>query len=422
MADLAPKLKNLASKSYHFVAFLGSCYSGGIFTSQQPGGSNDWYPKAPGAHAVSSTPHDDLAYGLGDADGSIFFDSLIEGVKSGRGDVLSAGWVVGRDRDLHRIGGGIVRLGALTSFISQKIDELGNNPKTGKPFPQILIGSLSGTDHNGAFFFVGPPKEQQVSLLKNGTNLTLSTNDTGSSLFKNSDIKVFSAPDSYSVAGIDVSHYNGPINWKLVARAGYAFAYMKATESVSLKDERFAQNWSSAKEAGLIRGAYHVFDYCADIGKQFSNIQQTISKDSAALPIALDLVWSHGPENPHQRNCANIDQTRARIMQLNAMIEAYYKKTPIIFANQSGLNELINDDFNHDPIWLQLYGDPKTDPLENLKIKGSNPWTVWQHSSRGRVPGISGKVDLDVFFGNKKALEEYAGGIGGNPALQASQR
>jgi lysozyme len=83
---------------------------------------------------------------------------------------------------------------------------------------------------------------------------------------------------------------------------------------------------------------------------------------------------------------------------------------------------LINGDFNRYAIWLQFYGDQKTDPLEDLKLKGPNPWTVWQHSNRGRVPGISGKVDLDVFFGSKKALEEYAGGIGGNPALQAASQ
>ena len=73
--ELAPKLRRLAAKSFHFLALLGSCYSGGVFAATTASGSNDWFPRAPGAHAVSSTPHDDLAYGLGDQHGSIFFDS-----------------------------------------------------------------------------------------------------------------------------------------------------------------------------------------------------------------------------------------------------------------------------------------------------------------------------------------------------------
>jgi len=422
MADMVPKLKNLASKSFHFVALFGSCYSGGIFASQSPGGSNDWYPKAPGAHAVSSTPHDDLAYALGDAKGSIFFDSLIEGVRSGQGDLLSAGWIAGSDGDLHRIGGGIVRLGSLMSFISGKIDELGVNPATGSPFPQVLIGSLSNSDHNGAFFFIGSAKDAKVEVSRNGKNYTLATLDTGSALLNNSDVKVFSAPDSYQVTGIDVSHFNETIDWPLVARAGYDFSYMKATESVTLKDARFSRNWASTKEAGLKRGAYHVFDYCEDIDKQFQNIKETVPRDAESLPVALDLVWFHGPQNQTQKQCADIGNARARILKLNALIEKYYGKTPIIFANQSGLSDLINDDFIHYPIWLQFHGDQKTSPLDNLKMNGNNPWTIWQHSSKGSVPGIKGNVDLDVFFGNKESFELYVKGGNGNPALQATRQ
>ena len=418
LGDLAPRLRNLASKSFHLAALMGSCYSGGIFSSQRPGGSNDWYPKARGAHAVSSTPHNDLAYGLGAQHGSIFFDSLIQGTRSGLGDPLSAGWVVGEDGDLHRIGGGIVRLGSLTSYVSDSIDQLGINPATRKPFPQILIGPLTSSDRNGAFFFLGSPKEKKVQVARNGFSASLSTADTGSALLNNSGVKIFSAPDSYQIAGIDVSHYNEVIDWGRVAKAGYQFAFMKATESVSLVDQRFAANWSGAKEFGVKRGAYHVFDFCLSVDQQMQNIRKAVPRDAAALPIALDLSWHDGPSNPRQKQCGAIDPTRQNVHKLLSQIEAYYGKAPIIFANQSGVNDLIDASFLHYPLWLQFYGDDRT-ALSNLGIKGQNPWTFWQHSAKGRVPGIDGNVDLDVFFGNQETLTAILGGAG-NIALTAA--
>ena len=252
--DLAPKLRNLARKSYQFLALLGSCYSGGIFTGQTMSASNDWYPGAPGGHAVSSTPHDDMAYGLGGSNGSIFFDALIDGVRTGHADTLYAGWSAGVDGDLHLIGGGIVRLGALAGYVSGKIDALGKNPRTDRPFPQILLGSVLDGDHNGAFFFLGPPKAKSVMVSRQGNTAVVATDNTGSSVIDNADVKVFSPPDSYAISGIDVSHYNRDIVWPAAAKE-IRFAYMKATESVSMRDEYFVRNWAGAEKAGIARGA-----------------------------------------------------------------------------------------------------------------------------------------------------------------------
>lgn len=418
--EIAPKLRNLAAKSFHFVALLGSCYSGGIFSAQAAVGSNDWYPGAPGAHAVSSTPHDDLAYGLGGGNGSILFDTLIAGTRSGEADILYAGWTASGNGDLHRIGGGIVRLGALAAYVSGRIDALGVNPQTKKPFPQILLGSLSGSDHAGAFFFLGPPKEQRIGITRNGRDAIVATNDTGSSVIANSDIKVFSPPDSYQVSGIDVSHYNEAIDWPSAAK-GISFAYMKATESVTLTDAFFARNWTGAAQAGLLRGAYHVFDYCEDVGRQFENVRRTVPKDGQALPVAIDLQWRDGPANPRQARCGAIAGTRARLLDLAARIEAEYGKVPVIFANSSGLNDLIGDDFIRYPIWLQQYDAPSKNPLDALRIKGRNPWTFWQYTETGRIAGIKGPVDRNVFFGTRDVLKAFALGSG-NPALRAAAR
>src|SRR5258706_2186893 len=84
--ELAPILRNLGNKSYHFIALLGSCFSGGIFSAVGGGGDNIYYPRAPGAHAVSATRSDELAYAFKNEAGSIFFTRLVNGVVTGNAD------------------------------------------------------------------------------------------------------------------------------------------------------------------------------------------------------------------------------------------------------------------------------------------------------------------------------------------------
>ena len=207
LSVLAPKLTSLATKSYHFIALLGSCYSGGVFPPLANGGDNSFFPSARGAHAVSATKADDLAYGLDESAGSIFFDTLIAGVRSGNGDHEYAGWVSLPNGDLHMVGGGIVRLGALAGYVSAQVDRL--SLTRGKSFPQLLFGNLGVVGTGGAFFFLGP--EFKVTSL-GASNLTsrLSTGavsdsgnlsaaiakiSTGSAVAKNPEIKVFRPPD-----------------------------------------------------------------------------------------------------------------------------------------------------------------------------------------------------------------------------------
>ena len=63
----------------------------------------------------------------------------------------------------------------------------------------------------------------------------------------------------YSVKGVDVSHYQGEIDWRALRQNGVRFAYIKATEGASLRDPRFTENWRRSHDAGMVRGAYHYF-------------------------------------------------------------------------------------------------------------------------------------------------------------------
>src|SRR5689334_1580650 len=92
---------------------------------------------------------------------------------------------------------------------------------------------------------------------------------------------------SPEVQGIDVSHYQGVIDWNQVAEAGTAFVFIKATEGTSYVDPQFQDNWSGAKAAGLLRGAYHFFQPGEDPQQQaeyFLSVVQTVPGD---LPPVL---------------------------------------------------------------------------------------------------------------------------------------
>ncbi len=72
----------------------------------------------------------------------------------------------------------------------------------------------------------------------------------------------FPSPSDFEVTGIDVSKYQGDINWNAVRDSGVRFAWIKATEGGDRFDEKFAQNWTKAKEASVPRGAYHFAYWC----------------------------------------------------------------------------------------------------------------------------------------------------------------
>ena len=88
--------------------------------------------------------------------------------------------------------------------------------------------------------------------------------------------------------GIDVSRHQGKIDWKAVAAAGATFAYIKATEGGSHVDQRFPENWSGAKAAGIRRGAYHFFNPRTPVQKQVTLFKSTVTLGAGDLPPVLD--------------------------------------------------------------------------------------------------------------------------------------
>src|SRR5882757_5181018 len=91
------------------------------------------------------------------------------------------------------------------------------------------------------------------------------------------------------IQGIDVSHYQGKIDWGKVKSAGMAFAYTKATESTGSTDSQFSVNWPAIKAAGLLRGAYHFFHADQDATAQANHFLQVVDPSPGDLPPVIDI-------------------------------------------------------------------------------------------------------------------------------------
>jgi|GEM_PF-1364006 len=196
------------------------------------------------------------------------------------------------------------------------------------------------------------------------------------------------------IYGIDVSHYQGMIDWKQAKLAGVSFAYVKASEGVKFIDPCFARNWLNSKEAGVVRGAYHFFRANLDPIAQAKNFVATVKplRNSFDLPPALDIEY--GPD----MNSVDAIELMARIKQWLEYVEHRLGVTPVIYTSQTFWEDYIghNPVFAKYPLWLaaalQHPGPPSS----------WQDWTFWQFSPRGKVPGIMTAVDLSYFGGDKR--------------------
>jgi lysozyme len=196
-------------------------------------------------------------------------------------------------------------------------------------------------------------------------------------------------PTQYEIHGIDVSRYQSTIAWKevknmQVKNIRLGFAFIKATEGTGLVDPLFKRNWKKAKEAGLIRGAYHFFQPKKDGKAQAEHFFDQVKLESGDLPPVLDI--ERGWNVPKEKIQAEVQEW------LDAMEQAYGVK-PIIYTYVTFYEKYLKGKFDQYPLWIAHYYQPN-----NPRI--SREWQFWQHSEEGRVNGIISKVDFNVFSGD----------------------
>jgi len=201
---------------------------------------------------------------------------------------------------------------------------------------------------------------------------------------------------SSQVQGIDVSDHQGTVDWNAVQQAGKVFAFIKATDGITWTDPDFATNWSGAKAAGLLRGAYHFYETDDDPTAQAQNFLNAVQLEPGDLPPVVDIerIDSGG----------SASQTVQDLQTWLDVVEKATGRVPIIYTSPTFWDSLGTSAFGRYPLWVAEYGvtSPKLPP-------GWASWTFWQFSESGAVAGISGSVDLNVFQGTSAELEALAG-------------
>ena len=207
----------------------------------------------------------------------------------------------------------------------------------------------------------------------------------------------------YAVHGIDVSKYQGDVDWNAVANAGVKFAWIKATEGGDHADERFQANWEGARAAGIPRGAYHFVYWCRPPAEEMAWFERTAPVDSDALPPVLDVEAT--PESKTCKRHLEPTQTVREMREMLEEMERHFGKRPVIYTTVDFYGAILSDGALSDyPIWVR---STKYHPSVRY---GSRAWTFWQYQADGRVPGIAGKVDRNAFFGTTEQWRAFLEG------------
>jgi lysozyme len=214
-------------------------------------------------------------------------------------------------------------------------------------------------------------------------------------------------PNTNIIHGMDVSHYQGNIDWEQVKQnqPKIAFVYVKATQSSHDVDPNFNENWESARQAGILRGAYHFFNAQADPKKESDLFISIVKKiEPKDLPPWLDLEggkYSAVKSVTKEKYVSNV------LIWLEEVEKALGIK-PIIYASPDFARDHLTDKrFSPYGLAVAEYNPAAKAP----EMKGAwkdQPWTFWQFSQTGKVKGINGNVDLDRFNGSIPELLKIA--------------
>jgi GH25 family lysozyme M1 (1,4-beta-N-acetylmuramidase) len=186
--------------------------------------------------------------------------------------------------------------------------------------------------------------------------------------------------------GLDVSHWQGRVNWPGVARMGARFAYVKATEGTGYRDPTFSYQYNGSFRAGLLRGAYHFALPHVSTGtaqaNYFVNHGGAWSRDGRTLPGALDIEY-----NPYGKTCYG----KSKVQMANwikGFSRQYQKRTgrwPVIYTSANWWALCVGTAYSFhrtSPLWIARYnsyigGLPFDWPVH----------TIWQFNNAGRFPG-----------------------------------
>ena len=185
--------------------------------------------------------------------------------------------------------------------------------------------------------------------------------------------------------GIDISKYQGKIDWKKVkANRKIKFVYIKATEGATLSDRRYKTNLEGARAVDIPVGSYHFFTSQRSAKEQFANFKRHVPKSKQDLLPMVDVE----EDGVHGCSREKLQKSLDEFMQL---VKQEYGKYPLLYCPLDFYNKMLAPEFNKYYIFIARYG--KSAP----RLHGPGKHNLWQYSEKGRIDGIPNLVDLDKF-------------------------
>ncbi len=205
--------------------------------------------------------------------------------------------------------------------------------------------------------------------------------------------------DKYEVKGIDVSAYQGAIDWNTLSDNDISFVFIKATEGSSFVDERFLYNFNEAKKTSLSVGAYHFFSYDSEGKTQAENFINNVVAFEGMLPPVIDLeFYGDKEDNPPRR--ADVEKQLKTMLDI---MEEHYDQKPIIYATEKSYKLYLSNDYKEYDIWIR-------NVISKPKLSDDREWTFWQYTNRDRFDGYKGEekyIDVNVFNGDLEGYNTY---------------
>mgnify|MGYP002624405206 CR=1 FL=1 len=205
-----------------------------------------------------------------------------------------------------------------------------------------------------------------------------------------------SYPEGFEIQGIDISHHQGKVDWErlrnaMIQKTPVRFVIIKATEGASLTDEMFSDNFYQAREYGFIRGAYHFYSTRTSAREQANYFLSQVQLEEGDLPPVLDV--EHKPEG------MTTEDFQKEILTWLHIVEDRYHVKPILYTYRKFKEQYLGDSrFDSYPYWIAHYY------VDKMDYKG--PWKFWQHTDAGKLDGIRGYVDFNIYNGSYYDLKQ----------------
>jgi len=190
------------------------------------------------------------------------------------------------------------------------------------------------------------------------------------------------------ISGIDVSHFNGDVDWSKVAGDDVKFAYAKATEGLTFVDPKFSENWKNISAANIKAGAYHFYVPTDDPVKQANFFIEKVGEiKSTDMPPMLDIEDT-------KMGTVSVEQFQKDVLTWMNTVEKHYGVQPILYTNTPFADKYLdNSEFAKYKLWIAEYTDaPQPRIPEVWSEKG---WYIWQYTAHDKLNGVDGIVDAD---------------------------